>query len=86
MLNNKSGLVVTLTIVSLVGLISLAVGVVMGDPLARMLATSLVGYLALGAVLRGGYTTMQRVAAGRRPRWPVLLIAAFGLGLLLTLR
>jgi len=75
-----------LAIVSLVGLISLAVGVVMGDPLARMLAASLVGYLALGAVLRAGYTTLQKVAAGRQLSWPVLLIAALGLGVLLTLR
>ncbi len=86
MLNNKSGLVMTLAIVSMVGLISLALGVVMGDPLARMLATGLIGYLAVGAVLRGGYTTIQRVAAGRRPRWPMLLIAALGVGVLLTLR
>ncbi len=86
MLNNKSGLVVTLASVSLVGLISLAVGVVMGDPLARMLATSLIGYLTLGVVLRAGYTTLQKVAAGGKLNWAVLLIAALGLGLLLMPR
>jgi hypothetical protein len=86
MLTNKSGLVVTLAIVPLVGLISLAVGVVMGDPVARMLATGLLGYLALGVVLRAGYTTLQKVAAGRKLNWAVLLIAALGLGVLLIPR
>ncbi len=86
MLNNRSGLVMALAIVSLVGLISLAVGVVIGDPLARLLATSLIAYLALGVVLRAGYIIIQEVAVGRKLHWAVPLIAALGVGVLLTLR
>ncbi len=86
MLNIKSGLVMTLAIVSLVGLISLGVGVVIGDPLARLMATSLIAYLALGAVLRAGYIIVHKIAAGRKLHWAVPLMAALGVGVLLMLR
>ncbi len=83
---NKSCLVVTLAIVPLVGLISLAAGVMTGDRLARVLATGLIGWLALGALLSAGYATVQNIIVGRKLTWPLALVAACGLGVLLMLR
>ncbi len=86
MRKNKSGLVITLAIVPLVGLIWLAAGVVTGDRLARVLATGLIGWLALGAVLSAGYAAVQNIIVGRKLSWPLALVATCGLGVLLILR
>ncbi len=83
---NKSGLAIILAIVPLVGLISLAASAVTGDRLARVLATGLIGWLALGAMLTAGYATVQNIIVGRKLSWPLARVATCGLGVLLMLR